>query len=114
MAGIFVSFPMNNPQFVPGVPSAFEQMGSGITSAAMNIDEVGITVVKSLIDDTITGWSFVFVLEDFQRHENLLGSVMNNQFFGRVICHHAMASLIKMSLFGKSDSSNFLATIESQ
>lgn len=114
MSGVFVLFPMINPEFVPAVPSMTEQMDSWM-QPANDMDEVGITLIKSL-GDKITHWSFVFILEDkedFQSHENLPKAVTDNELFGHVIHHHMLEPLIRLSLSSKSDRSDYLMTLES-
>ena len=115
MAGVFILFAMKNPQFVPAVPSVTEQMDSW-TSAAKEIDEVGITMIKSL-GVKITDWSFVFILEekeDFQSHENLPKSLTENELFGHVIHHYMLEPLLRLSLSSKSGRRNYLMTLEAQ
>ena len=46
MAGVFLRVPMLHPQFQPVVPSMTDHMDSW-TTAAKDVDEVGITMVKA-------------------------------------------------------------------
>ncbi|EFX82237.1 hypothetical protein DAPPUDRAFT_302642 [Daphnia pulex] len=115
MAGVFVLFPMLHPEFQPVVPSMTEHMDSW-TAAAKDVDEVGITMVKAS-GNKITDWSLVFILEDdedFQMHENLPQTVTDNEVFGRVIHHHMLEPLVRLSLTSKSDRANYVMTLESQ
>jgi hypothetical protein len=115
MAGVFVLFPMLDPEFRPVVPSMTEHMDSW-TAAAKDVDEVGITMVKAS-GNKITDWSLVFILEDdeaFQMHENLPQTVTDNEVFGRVIHHHMLEPLVRLSLTSKSDRENYVMTLESQ
>jgi hypothetical protein len=115
MAGVFVLFPMLNLEFQPVVPSMTEHMDSW-TAAAKDVDEVGITMVKAS-GNKITDWSLVFILEDdeaFQMHENLPQTVTDNEVFGRVIHHHMLEPLVRLSLTSKSDRENYVMTLESQ
>ena len=60
---------------------------------------------------------FVFILEDdedFRTHENLPQKVTDNEVFGRVIHHHMLEPLVRLSLSSKSDRTNYLMTLESQ
>ena len=83
---------------------------------ANEVDDVGITLVKSSATGKIVGWNFVFVLvpnEDFQRH-NLHETVTSNEYFGRVIDHKMLEPMIHLSQISKSEREKHIMTLESQ
>ncbi|XP_046447948.1 uncharacterized protein LOC124196775 [Daphnia pulex] len=113
---VYVLFPITNQQFQPEIPNAIDtnKMSTYDLKADL-IDEVGITLVKTS-SGKVTGWSFVFPLEEFRNPKNEIHvkKLLANDLFGRVISHNMLESVTKLSLTNKLERTNYTVTIESQ
>ncbi|XP_046640762.1 uncharacterized protein LOC124326142 isoform X2 [Daphnia pulicaria] len=123
MSGVYVQFSMIHPQFQPEIPSMIghgskwdRSYDSFFNLTANEVDDVGITLVKSSATGKITGWNFVFVLvpnEDFHRHD-LHETVTSNEFFGRVMDHKMLEHMVNLSTASKYEREKYIMTLESQ
>ena len=114
---------MFHPQFQPEVPSMIGHDSKWDRSydpvfnlTANEVDDVGVTLVKSSATGKIVGWNFVFVLEPneyFQRHVDLHETVTSNEFFGRVIQHRMLEPMIQLSKVSKYERDEYIMTLES-
>ncbi len=117
MPRVYVLFPITNQQFQPEIPNVIDtNTSSTYVFKADVIDEIGITLVKTS-SGKVTGWSFVFPLEEFRNPKNEIHvkKLLANDLFGRVISHQMLESVTKLSLTTiKSERTNYTVTIESQ
>ena len=119
MPGVFILIPMSHPQFQPAIHSMIKHGSTYHNCTAEDFDEVGITSVKNLAGKVI-GWSFVFVLEDYEdfqnRADNLPKSVGNNEYFGDVIHQRGLETVSQLSKASKKSkqTNSFTFSLEYQ
>lgn len=86
---------------------------------ANDYGEVGITsiYVSSTWNNQVTGWSFVFILEDnetFVERENLPENVSTSEMFGTVIDYQMLQPMIQLSRVSRADRPGYTFTLESR
>jgi hypothetical protein len=111
---------MANAEFQPVVPKmesfdAVPRKPKNVKTFSDQLDEVGVTLVKSLSDQVI-GWSLIFPLEDYRspKYEAHVKKVSANELFGRVTDRYMMKPVIKLSSANKSERAGYTITVESQ
>ena len=115
-AGVYVKFSMSNAQFQPSVPKG-ENLVDDAKVFAHQLNEIGILGVK-ICNFKVTGWSFIFPLENFQYRKYYRGHLGNASvcpLFGRVVsCSHQRLEYVrKLSSWG-TERSGYTITLESQ
>ncbi len=80
---------------------------------------VGITSinVSSTWNNQVTGWSFVFILEDnetFVERENLPENVSHSELFGAVIDYQMLQPMIQLSRVSRAERPSYTFTLESR
>lgn len=112
-----MAFPMSNAQFQPSVPSmkCFDATQKSNIGHVLLANQMRIALVKTL-SERVTGWSFIFPLEDFQNPKNeiFIKQFTASQLFGRVISHQMMEFVAKLSLASKIERTGCTITLESQ
>ena len=86
---------------------------------ANDYGEVGITSinVSPNWNNQVTGWSFVFILEDnetFVERENLPENVSTSELFGTVINHQMLQPMIQLSRVSRAERPSYTFTLESK
>lgn len=111
---------MANAEFQPMVPEmesfdAVTRKPKNVKTLADQLEEVGVTLVKSLSDQVI-GWSLIFPLEDFRspKYKEHVKKVSAYELFGRVTDRYMMKPVIKLSSANKSERAGYTITVESQ
>ena len=106
---------MENEQFQP----VTTDINNFSVEEANAYGEVGITsiYVSSTWNNQVTGWSFVFILEDnetFVERENLPENVTNSELFGTVITYKMMQTMIQLSRVSRAERLSYIFTLESR
>jgi hypothetical protein len=68
-------------------------------------------------NNQVTGWSFVFILEDnetFVERENLPENVTHSELFGTVINHQMLKPMIQLSRVSRAERPSYTFTLESK
>lgn len=115
MSGVVVLLSMENGQFQP----VTTDIGNIFVEEANDYGEVGITSVNvsSTWNNQVTGWSFVFILDDnetFVERENLPENVSNSELFGNVVHHQMLQPMIQLSRVSKAERPSYTFTLESR
>ncbi len=113
-----MKFSISNAEFQPSlVPEVENLVDAQIYSRerANQMDEVGLGFFK-MSSDKVTGWSFIFPLENFQNRKYVahVKNVSACALFGRVISHQMLEYVTKLSSTKESERSGYTITLESQ
>ena len=125
MVGVYVKFPMRNAQFQPSldpqeknfVDATQQKSNNGRVVFANQMAEVGLLFENEQVSsDSVTGWSFIFPLENFQNQKYAahVKEVSECVLFGRVISRQMMEIVTKLSSTKGTERSGFTITLESQ
>jgi hypothetical protein len=106
---------MENPQFKPQTID----IKNFSVDIACDYGEVGITSINTSLDNKVTDWSFVFILEEnatFVERNNLPENVSNWELIGRVHYgyHYGLNPMEQLSRVRKSERTCYTFTLESR
>lgn len=118
--GVYVLFNMANPQFQPVEPEMIANFPhlqeSAVDETARRFTDVGVNTVNMTVDKlVVTGWNFVFLLENYAvpKYAMHLKSLRARRF-GRVVHHQMLDEVNKLSLTNKSERTGYTLTLESR